>query len=122
MISYKKKVKEINFDICIIGAGPAGLAFACGLNKTRKKVVIIEKSPKKTLENPKIDGREIALTHNSANMLKELGVWNKIPAKLISTIKEARVLDGISIRCVAGLRAHVGRYGAFHQFEFIGRC
>ena len=96
MISYKKKVKEINFDICIIGAGPAGIAFACGLNKTRKKVVIIEKSPKKTLENPKIDGREIALTHHSVNFLKELGVWRYIPTKLISTIKEARVLDGSS--------------------------
>ena len=94
MISYKKKVKEINFDICIIGAGPAGIAFACGLNKTRKKVVIIEKSPKKTLENPKIDGREIALTHHSVNFLKELGVWRYIPTKLISKIKEARVLDG----------------------------
>ena len=60
------------------------------------KVAIIEKQPKKLFENPKNDGRELALTHNSVNMLKDLGVWQQIPKKLISIIKEARVLDGNS--------------------------
>ena len=96
MISYKKVKKEMIFDIVIIGAGPVGITFACGLSKSKMKVAIIEKLPKRILENPKADGREIALTHQSANILEELGVWRSIPANLISTIKEARVLDGSS--------------------------
>ncbi len=84
------------FDIAIIGAGPVGIAFACSFANTKKKIVVIEKQSKKILSNPKIDGREIALTHHSANILKELNVWKNIPSKLISTIKEARVLNGSS--------------------------
>ena len=90
-----KKDKKI-FDIAIIGAGPVGIAFACSFAKTNMKIAIIEKQPKKILANPKIDGREIALTHRSADILKELNVWQNIPAKLITTIKEARVLNGNS--------------------------
>ena len=52
-----KKNKMI-FDIAVIGAGPVGIAFACGFANTNMKVVIIEKQTKKILENPKIDGRE----------------------------------------------------------------
>ncbi len=90
-----KKNKMI-FDIAIIGAGPVGIAFACSFAKTNMKIVIIEKLPKKILAKPRIDGREIALTHRSADILKELNVWQNIPAKLITTIKEARVLNGNS--------------------------
>tara|TARA_B100000586_G_scaffold176011_1_gene128698 strand:+ start:419 stop:1606 length:1188 start_codon:yes stop_codon:yes gene_type:complete len=90
-----KKNKMI-FDIAIIGAGPVGIAFACSFAKTNMKIVIIEKLPKKILAKPRIDGREIALTHRSADILKELNVWKNIPAKLITTIKEARVLNGNS--------------------------
>ena len=94
-MNSKKKNKMI-FDIAIIGAGPVGIAFACSFAKTNLKIAIIEKQPKKILANPKIDGREIALTHRSADILKELNVWKSIPAKLITTIKEARVLNGNS--------------------------
>ena len=90
-----KKNKMI-FDIAIIGAGPVGIAFACSFAKTNMKIAIIEKLPKQILAKPRIDGREIALTHRSADILKELNVWQNIPAKLITTIKEARVLNGNS--------------------------
>ena len=84
------------FDIAIIGAGPIGTAFACGFANSKINVVIIEQQPKKKLENPIIDGREIALTHHSVDILKELRVWQHIPANVISTIREARVLNGNS--------------------------
>ena len=90
------KKKELIFDIAVIGAGPVGIAFACSIAETNLRVAVMEKQTKKILESPKIDGREVALTHHSANMLKELGVWNLIPANLISKIKEARVLNGSS--------------------------
>ena len=90
------KKNKMLFDIAIIGAGPVGIAFACSFANSNLKVAIVEKQTRKMLEHPKNDGREIALTHYSVNILKELGVWHHIPARLISTIKEARVLNGTS--------------------------
>ena len=84
------------FDIVIVGAGPVGLALACGFANTKLKVAIIDKLSKKILANPAIDGREIALTHHSENILKKIGVWNYIPNELISVIKEAKILDDSS--------------------------
>ena len=84
------------YDIAIIGAGPVGVAFACGLADSKLKIAILDKAPKEVISNPKKDGREIALTHHSVEFLKKLNVWSLIPKKLISTIKEARVLDGNS--------------------------
>ncbi len=86
----------MKYDITIIGSGPNGIALACSLADKNLKIAIIDKVPKKFLENPSIDGREIALTHRSAKILKKIGVWNLIPDHLISIIKEARVLDGCS--------------------------
>ena len=72
------------------------MAFACSFANTKIKIAIIEKLPEKIVKNPKIDGREIALTHHSSNILKDLKVWKKIPNNAISKIKEARILDGNS--------------------------
>ena len=88
--------KNTKFDIAVVGAGPAGIAFACGFVGTNIKVAIIDKLPREVIANPKIDGREIALTHHSVKILKKLKVWRYISNKSISVIKEARVLDGDS--------------------------
>ena len=94
---HKKKIKNnIKFDIIVVGAGPAGIAFACGFVGTNIKVAIIDKLPREVIANPKIDGREIALTHHSVKILKKLNVWRYISNKSISVIKEARVFDGDS--------------------------
>ena len=94
---HKKKIKNnIKFDIVVVGAGPTGIAFACGFVGTNIKVAIIDKLPREVIANPKIDGREIALTHHSVKILKKLKVWRYISNKSISVIKEARVLDGDS--------------------------
>ena len=91
-----KNKKNTKFDIAVIGAGPTGLAFACGFARTNIKVAIIDKLPIEIIANPKIDGREIALTHHSVKILKKLNVWRYISNNSISVIKEARVLDGNS--------------------------
>ena len=91
-----KNKKNTKFDIAVVGAGPTGIAFACGFVGTNIKVAIIDKLPREVIANPKIDGREIALTHHSVKILKKLKVWRYISNKSISVIKEARVLDGDS--------------------------
>ena len=69
MTLNRKKEKTKLFDIVIIGAGPTGIAFACGFADTNIKIAIIDKLPKKNIANPIIDGREIALTHHSVKIL-----------------------------------------------------
>ena len=82
--------------VTIVGAGPAGLSFARSLGNTGLQVVMIEKRPRTELSTPAFDGRDIALTHRSVKILKELGVWSRIDADAIGPIRQARVLDGTS--------------------------
>ncbi|GMR21496.1 MAG: 5-demethoxyubiquinol-8 5-hydroxylase UbiM [Gammaproteobacteria bacterium] len=83
-------------DIIIIGAGPAGLSCARSLADTNLNVLIVEKSSLAQIRKPAPDGREIALTHLSVKLLRELGVWLRIPAEEITAIKKASVMDGDS--------------------------
>lgn len=84
----------MNYDVIIIGAGPAGLSFARLLSDTGLQILLLEKQDEKTLKNPAYDGREIALTHYSHKIMSDAGMWAKIPAKSISLIKDAKVLNG----------------------------
>ena len=86
----------IKCDVAVIGAGPAGFSFARSLANTGLNIVVVEKLPARVLANPPMDGRDIALTHLSVEILKELDVWPLFPAGSISAIKQARVLDGRS--------------------------
>ena len=96
MTFNKKRENNTIFDIVVVGAGPVGIAFACGFGDTNIKIAIVDKLPKAAISSPKIDGREIALTHNSVKILKKLKVWHKISNKSKSVIKEARIFDGNS--------------------------
>ncbi|WP_286237444.1 5-demethoxyubiquinol-8 5-hydroxylase UbiM [Neptuniibacter halophilus] len=83
-----------HYDILIIGAGPAGLSFARSLAELPLRVGIIERSSAATLADPAEDGREIALTHQSVELMKTSGVWQRLPAEAISPIEAAKVFDG----------------------------
>jgi ubiquinone biosynthesis UbiH/UbiF/VisC/COQ6 family hydroxylase len=83
-----------DFDVAIIGAGPAGLSLARALAETGLRIAVVERSPRATLENPPFDGREIALTHHSAELLKRYDAWHRIPPESVSPMLEARVLNG----------------------------
>ena len=85
-----------NYDVIIVGAGPAGLSFACSLIGLNLNILIIEKSIHESISNPKPDGRETALTHNSLKILQNQGVWDLIDQKSVSPLKEAKVFDGDS--------------------------
>ena len=87
---------EIYYDVIIVGAGPAGLSFACSLIDLNLNVLVVEKSTQESIANPKPDGRETALTHNSLKILQKLGVWDLINQTSVSPLKEAKVFDGDS--------------------------
>ncbi len=84
------------YDIVIIGAGPAGLSVARTLADTGLQIAVLEKSDQSVLANPPGDGRDIALTHSSEKTMVELGMWERIPATEIGTIRDAKVVNGKS--------------------------
>jgi len=86
----------MNYDIVVIGGGPAGLSFACSMAGLDLNVLLVEKSTLESISKPKPDGREIALTHHSRKILIKLGVWALIDEIEVSPLKEAKVFDGDS--------------------------
>lgn len=84
----------IQYDIIIIGAGPAGLSFARLLAESGLDILLIEKQSESVLARPAYDGREIALTHLSHKIMQSTGMWARIADKDISLIKDAKVLNG----------------------------
>ena len=86
----------MNFDVVIVGAGPVGLSFARALTNISLNIAIIDRQTSTSLANPPEDGREIALTHLSKEILTSFGIWQEIDQNEISLIKEAKVINGAS--------------------------
>ncbi len=83
-----------DFDVVIIGAGPAGLSLAGSLAAQGLAIALVERMPAASLKDPQFDGREIALTHFSVELLRGLGAWERIPPEVIAPLCEAHVLNG----------------------------
>lgn len=84
----------MDFDIIIVGAGPAGLCLARALRDTGLSICLIEKQARNSLQQPCFDGREIALTHHSTALLKQLGIWSHLGDECVAAIKVALVMNG----------------------------
>lgn len=83
-------------DILVIGAGPAGLSFCRSMAGSGLRITVVEKHSSDTLTSPPPDGREIALTHVSKEILTELGAWNWLADEDKYFLREARVVNGES--------------------------
>ena len=94
----------MDFDVIVIGGGPAGLCFARALGvaegaaSASLRVAVVETQTESALAEPAFDGREIALTHFSARVLRELGLWERFAEGAVSPLRDARVLNGLSLR------------------------
>lgn len=84
----------MTFDLAVIGAGPAGLSLARALAGSGLKIALIERQPEAALAAPADDGREIAITHATQRLMRELGLWARLDAQEIGTLRDAKVLDG----------------------------
>ena len=87
----------MNFDVVIVGAGPSGLCFAQALADCGLRIAILERQHESQLANPAFDGREIALTHRSVQLMQTHGLWQRIDPQAISPLRDARVLNGPSL-------------------------
>jgi len=83
-------------DVVVVGAGPAGLCFARSLAGSGLQVTVVEPQSRQALAEAAFDGREIALTHASRQILEQLQLWDRLPAAEVAELREARVLDGRS--------------------------
>jgi ubiquinone biosynthesis UbiH/UbiF/VisC/COQ6 family hydroxylase len=88
--------ETLSFDLVIVGAGPAGLCFARALRDSGLRIGLVERHDAAALATPGYDGREIALTLRSARTLRDLGVWDRLPAADLAPLRTARILNGLS--------------------------
>lgn len=86
----------LDTDLIIAGAGPAGLSLAAALADAPLRILLLDRSAREELIEPRLDGREIALTQASIQRLRSIGVWSRIARADIAPLKRARVLDGHS--------------------------
>ncbi len=89
----------MDFDILISGAGPAGLCLARALSGCGLRIGVVEQQSLAAIENPAYDGREIALTQQSAQSMRDLGLWARIEAdepSAFAQLRDAKVMNGPS--------------------------
>lgn len=82
------------YDLIVVGAGPTGLSFVRALEGCGLDIAVVEQIPRSILADPPIDGRDIALTHRSEGILRDLEIWPHIPAEEVSFIRYAKVING----------------------------
>ena len=80
-------------DIAIIGGGLNGTALALALGSAGFRVTVFDASPKQTRSDDTFDGRATAIAAGSRNMLRALGVWDRLDRK-VQPIKDILVTDG----------------------------
>lgn len=86
-----------NVDVAIVGAGPIGLCFANALSRQGVSSMLIDRQPRSVMADPASDGREIALTHASQQILDRLGVWSRVEPGERALMRAAKVFDGQSL-------------------------
>ena len=84
------------FDIVVAGAGPVGLAFAASLAGSGLRIALVDPQEEAALADPADDGREIALTDRSVDLLSAMGAWARIPPAEIAPLRRMQVLNGPS--------------------------
>lgn len=80
--------------VVVAGGGPAGLCLAIALAQRGFGVDVVERQSAGTLAKPAFDGREVALTRTSIQLLQALGIWERVDWRQAAPVERARIMDG----------------------------
>ncbi|WP_024929169.1 FAD-dependent monooxygenase [Methylophilus sp. OH31] len=112
----------IKTDVVIVGAGLVGLTAAIALSRLGKQVVLTDAKPAQLLPADWItdvvhwDARIYALTNQTVDWLRELGVWSRLPASRINPIAAMHLWSPTHSHATPSLRlnadeAHLSEMG-----------
>ena len=89
-------------DIAVIGGGLNGTAVALALGSAGFEVAVLDAAPRVDREDDGFDGRATAIAAGSRNMLRQLGVWQRLEGKAQPIqgilVTDGRVSEGASPR------------------------
>ncbi|MBO6508450.1 MAG: UbiH/UbiF family hydroxylase [Roseibium sp.] len=75
-----------SFDVAVVGGGPSGRIAALALAKLGLSTVLVAPT------SPQSDGRTTALWQQSIELLRDLGIWDRIEASATS-LRKMRMID-----------------------------
>lgn len=73
-------MRDVDYDILIVGAGMAGASLACALDGAGYRIALIEASSTDHVAPPGYDERVLALAYGSQRIFRQLGVWDALAA------------------------------------------
>lgn len=82
-----------DFDVLIVGGGPAGASLACALRNVPLTVGVVEAAPFSLSAPPSYDDRTLALAYGSRRIFEGIGVWEGIARRGATPIKRIHVSD-----------------------------
>lgn len=88
-----KKASGTNFDVLVVGGGPVGLSFARMMAPLGCRIGVVEKQPLEKIARPADDGREVAVTHRSRQILQGIGMLDLMPPDALHILRAAQVID-----------------------------
>ena len=114
----------LDHDIVVAGAGPVGLAFVASLAGSGWRIALVDPQPAAALADPADDGREIALTDRSVELLRAMGAWARVPSDACAPLRRMRVLNGPSQYAMhfGGGAATGGMLGRFAPNHWLRRA
>jgi 2-octaprenylphenol hydroxylase len=81
-------------DVIVVGGGMVGSALGCALGDLGFSVAVVEaREPAAGWPPDTVDARTSALTRASENILRNLGVWDRMVAMRVSAYREMYVWD-----------------------------
>jgi 2-octaprenylphenol hydroxylase len=82
---------DADYDVVILGAGPVGLAVAAALGREGLGVALLERGALGAYDGPRggddWDQRVYALSPGSANFLRGLGAWQRLPPERLAAVE-----------------------------------
>jgi 2-octaprenylphenol hydroxylase len=82
-----------NVDVVIVGGGMVGMTLACALGDHRLKVAVLDSHGPAAMPQGDFDLRVSAITLASATLLRNLGVWDRMPPERIAPVDAMEIWE-----------------------------